>query len=88
MECRIGCGACCIAISISTPIPGMPEGKKAGVRCIHLENDNTCRIHNTKEYPRVCRDLSPSLQMCGTTYLEAYAYLENLERLTMPEEMR
>lgn len=26
-ECRPGCGACCIAPSISSPIPGMPEGK-------------------------------------------------------------
>ncbi|MGI5837047.1 MAG: YkgJ family cysteine cluster protein, partial [Chloroflexota bacterium] len=24
MKCRIGCGACCIAISISSPVPGMP----------------------------------------------------------------
>ncbi|MEK7290896.1 MAG: YkgJ family cysteine cluster protein, partial [Planctomycetota bacterium] len=22
MDCRIGCGACCIALSISSPIPG------------------------------------------------------------------
>ncbi|HAI50813.1 MAG TPA: zinc/iron-chelating domain-containing protein, partial [Enterobacteriaceae bacterium] len=27
MECRPDCGACCIAPSISTPIPGMPHGK-------------------------------------------------------------
>ncbi len=25
--CRPGCGACCIAPSITTPIPGMPHGK-------------------------------------------------------------
>lgn len=25
MDCRSGCGACCIAPSISSPIPGMPE---------------------------------------------------------------
>ena len=36
MECRIGCGACCIAPSISSPIPGMPDGKPAGVRCVQL----------------------------------------------------
>ena len=29
--CRPGCGACCTAPSISSPIPGMPEGKPAGV---------------------------------------------------------
>ncbi|MCC6439509.1 MAG: YkgJ family cysteine cluster protein, partial [Rhodanobacteraceae bacterium] len=26
MSCRSGCGACCIAPSISSPIPGMPNG--------------------------------------------------------------
>ncbi|NBX68342.1 MAG: YkgJ family cysteine cluster protein, partial [Proteobacteria bacterium] len=36
MECRIGCGACCIAPSISSPLPGMPHGKPAGVRCVNL----------------------------------------------------
>ncbi|HCS2930732.1 TPA: YkgJ family cysteine cluster protein, partial [Shigella flexneri] len=25
MECRPGCGACCTAPSISSPIPGMPD---------------------------------------------------------------
>lgn len=27
MDCRPGCGACCIAPSITSPIPGMPHGK-------------------------------------------------------------
>ncbi|MCF5019628.1 YkgJ family cysteine cluster protein, partial [Pseudomonas lactis] len=29
MKCREGCGACCIAPSISSPLPGMPQGKPA-----------------------------------------------------------
>ncbi|HVK38365.1 MAG TPA: YkgJ family cysteine cluster protein, partial [Candidatus Kapabacteria bacterium] len=36
MTCRDGCGACCIAPSITSPIPGMPDGKPAGVRCVQL----------------------------------------------------
>jgi len=28
IDCRSGCGACCIAPSISSPIPGMPNGKQ------------------------------------------------------------
>ena len=35
-ECRVGCGARCIAPSIATPFFGMPEGKPAGVRCVHV----------------------------------------------------
>jgi Fe-S-cluster containining protein len=27
INCRLGCGACCIAPSISSAIPGMPKGK-------------------------------------------------------------
>ncbi|HLV28200.1 MAG TPA: YkgJ family cysteine cluster protein, partial [Burkholderiaceae bacterium] len=29
MDCRPHCGACCTAPSISSPIPGMPQGKPA-----------------------------------------------------------
>ncbi|MCH1995921.1 YkgJ family cysteine cluster protein, partial [Achromobacter xylosoxidans] len=36
LACRPGCGACCIAPSITRPIPGMPDGKPAGVPCIQL----------------------------------------------------
>ena len=34
MDCRPGCGACCIAPSINTPLPGMPHGKPAEL--LHL----------------------------------------------------
>jgi Fe-S-cluster containining protein len=84
MVCREGCGACCIAISISSPLPGMPEGKKAGERCIHLDENNICLIHNKPDYPLVCKNLKPSREMCGDSYDDAYNYLVNLENLTKP----
>jgi len=84
MPCRIGCGACCIAISISSPLPGMPNGKPAGLRCPHLTTDNTCRIHHQPGYPAVCRNLRPSPEMCGNSREEAMAYLTEIERLTTP----
>jgi len=84
MDCRPGCGACCIAISISSPIPGMPNDKPAGVRCIHLTADNLCQIHGTPEYPPVCQRLRPSLEMCGESREQALEYLERLEQLTRP----
>ena len=37
MDCRRNCGACCIAPSITSPIPGMPQGKPAGVRQADIE---------------------------------------------------
>jgi uncharacterized protein len=84
MKCRKGCGACCVAISISSPLPGMPGGKPAGVRCANLRDDNICLVHGTADYPEVCRSLVPSREMCGGTSAEAIRYLEELERATAP----
>jgi uncharacterized protein len=84
MDCRVGCGACCIALSISSPIPGMPDGKPAGVRCVQLSDDNRCRLYGLPERPAICNRLRPSEEMCGSSFEEAYAYLEELERLTLP----
>lgn len=85
MNCRPGCGACCIAISISSPIPGMPHGKPAGIPCMHLRNDMSCAIHGTAAYPAVCAGLRPEGEMCGNTRNHALAYLSELEELTRPE---
>jgi len=82
-ECRTGCGACCIALSISSPIPGMPHGKPAGVRCIHLTADYRCNIYATR--PEVCRRLRPTREMCGETRDDALRYLAALERATAPQ---
>src|SRR6185369_11273141 len=63
MDCRVGCGACCVALSISSPIPGMPDGKPAGVRCVQLSDDNRCKIYGQPERPEVCNRLRPSEEM-------------------------
>jgi hypothetical protein len=84
MECRVGCGACCIALSISSPISGMPNGKPAGVRCIHLTPEYRCDLYGKPERPEVCRRLRPSAEMCGRSRTEALIYLTALERATAP----
>jgi uncharacterized protein len=84
VECRVGCGACCIAPSISSYIPGMPKGKLAGVRCIQLTSDNRCKLIGKSERPIVCNNLRPSKEMCGETATEALAWLNDLEILTAP----
>ena len=84
MKCRFGCGACCVAISISSPIPGMPQGKQAGVTCVNLSKDRLCLIHESSIYPSVCKNLKPSKEMCGNSFEYAYHYLSELERLTKP----
>jgi uncharacterized protein len=84
MECRVGCGACCIAPSISSPIPGMPGGKPAGVRCTQLTDDNRCKLFGSPERPLVCVSLRPSAEMCGQTNDAALIYLTLLEDATTP----
>ena len=82
MDCRPGCAACCVAPSISSAIPGMPQGKPAGVRCVQLDEANRCRIFGQPERPAVCASLRPSAEMCGASAGEAMAYLQRLEQAT------
>lgn len=84
MECRSGCAGCCIHISISSAIPGMPEGKPAGVRCVNLDAENRCGIHGRENYPAVCRNFMPSEEMCGGGDERTRAYLTALEAMTKP----
>lgn len=82
MACRPGCAACCIAPSISSPIPGMPRGKPAGVPCAQLSPQGLCRIYGKPERPAVCASLKAAAQMCGSSREEALAYLAALEAAT------
>ncbi|CAH5365352.1 YkgJ family cysteine cluster protein [Enterobacter sichuanensis] len=84
MDCRPDCGACCTAPSISSPIPGMPEGKPANTRCVQLSETNLCMIFGSPLRPKVCSGLQPSAEMCGTTREQAMTYLLELEALTAP----
>ncbi len=82
VECRPGCGACCIAPSISSPIPGMPDGKPAGVRCIQLDADNRCRLFRSPLRPAVCGGFPPRPDTCGASNGAALHLLAELERVT------
>ncbi len=84
MQCRPDCGACCTAPSISSPIPGMPFGKPAGVRCVQLTEQQSCRIFGQPERPAVCQGLLPSVEMCGNNPAQAMQWLARLEHLTAP----
>ncbi|HGU9816591.1 MULTISPECIES: YkgJ family cysteine cluster protein [Enterobacter] len=84
MDCRPDCGACCTAPSISSPIPGMPEGKPANTRCVQLSESNLCMIFESPLRPKVCSGLQPSAEMCGSTRAQAITWLLELEALTAP----
>ncbi|WLD59695.1 YkgJ family cysteine cluster protein [Salinispirillum sp. LH 10-3-1] len=82
MICREGCGACCIAPSISSPIPGMPHGKPAGVPCVQLLPDLRCAIFGQPERPKVCSGFMADADVCGDNRIEALNLLEMWERDT------
>ena len=85
VACREGCGACCIAPSITSPLPGMPLGKPAGVRCLQLTEDMRCQVFGRPERPAFCAGLRPSGEMCGTSQQQAMSWLGRLEQSTLPD---
>lgn len=84
MDCRSGCGACCIAPSISPSLPALPDGKPAGVACPHLTDDRRCRLFDKPERPATCVGLRPGPEMCGSSVDDAMATLLAWETLTAP----
>lgn len=78
MDCRPGCGACCV-------VPGISSlGKPAFERCVHLSPENRCALFGLPERPAVCRSLQPSGEMCGASSGEAFLRLTALELATRP----
>jgi Fe-S-cluster containining protein len=84
MNCRNDCGACCTAPSITSAIPGMPQGKAAGERCVQLDDAQRCSIFGRPERPTVCLSLTPSAEMCGASREQAMRWLTQLEVQTTP----
>ncbi|MBI9033066.1 MAG: YkgJ family cysteine cluster protein [Bacteroidales bacterium] len=79
MECRPDCGACCIYPSISSPIPGMPDGKPAGVRCVNLSDNLSCKIFDHPDRPDVCAGFKPDHLFCGDSSEQAAEVLMMLQ---------
>lgn len=65
-------------------MPGLPDGKLAGERCLHLTADYRCALFGTPERPDVCNRLQANAEMCGQSARHAYRYLARLERQTRP----
>lgn len=63
-------------------MPGMPLGKPVGVRCLHLDAQNRCKLFGLPERPAVCHSLRPSADMCGGSREHALQWLGWLERET------
>lgn len=85
MECRPACAACCIAPSISSPIPSLPRGKPAGLPCPQLTADLCCALFGDPRRPACCSGLQASLEMCGKDRQAALVWLTALEVATTPQ---
>ncbi|NVN94204.1 MAG: YkgJ family cysteine cluster protein [Bacteroidetes bacterium] len=78
-QCRPNCGACCIAPSISSPIPDMPEGKPANTRCIQLTDNLLCKLFGKENRPKVCQNFKFDTLICGENQEDAMRIMNELE---------
>lgn len=62
----------------------MPDGKPAGVRCLHLDDEARCRLWGDPRRPAVCASLKPGPDLCGVGTSDAMRIIGRLERLTAP----
>ncbi len=88
MECRTGCGACCIAPSIARPYHGMPGGKPAGVRCVHLDGEMRCSLFGDPRRPALCDAFAPDPAVCGVNRDQALVLITAMELQSMPAGVR
>lgn len=63
----------------------MPGGKPAGMPCVQLADDLSCRLFGNPIRPKVCLALTPASDVCGTSRADAMHLLAEMESATMPE---
>lgn len=63
-------------------MPGLPHGKRAGERCLHLSVDNLCALFGSPQRPPVCSAFSADAEVCGSSREEAIRLLGWLEQAT------
>jgi Fe-S-cluster containining protein len=61
----------------------MPDGKPAGVRCLHLTAENLCSIYFDPERPKVCKSYQATEEFCGRSAGEAIDRIGGLEAKTI-----
>lgn len=63
-------------------MPGLPNGKRAGERCLHLSVDNLCALFGSPQRPSVCSAFTADAEVCGNSRDEAIRLLGWLEQAT------
>nr|WP_240725259.1 hypothetical protein [Haliea sp. SAOS-164] len=73
-----------MAPSIRQPYFGMPGGKPAGVRCVHLDEHLRCALFGDPRRPAACSAFQAEPEFCGADRVQALHILETLERDSLP----
>jgi len=60
----------------------MPQGKPAGVRCLHLSLDMLCAIFGSPDRPAVCGGFKADVEVCGSSSEEAIRLIGWWEQAT------
>ena len=62
----------------------MPQGKPAGVPCVHLDLKMRCGIFEDTRRPATCKAFAAEREFCGDTREDALHGLAHLEILSLP----
>ena len=65
----------------------MPEGKPAGVTCLHLLEDLRCALFDDKRRPQGCAQFAADPLICGSDRDQALNNLQILELETRPTDV-
>jgi hypothetical protein len=62
----------------------MPEGKPAGVACVHLDDAMRCKLFGDSRRPDLCRKFEAEAAVCGSNRQQALEGLQRLEVQSRP----
>jgi len=62
----------------------MPQGKRAGERCVQLTVDNHCKLFGLPERPDFCAAFNAAVDTCGHSREQALSIITGLEQQTDP----
>ena len=65
-------------------MPGLPEGKPAGVPCPHLDGAWRCQLFGLPERPAVCAGFQAEMAICGDSREQALQIITLLEQASLP----
>jgi hypothetical protein len=65
----------------------MPNGKPAGVSCVHLSPSMRCLLFGDTRRPALCDAFMPEREYCGENREEALLRLTQLEVQSLPDNL-